>query len=130
LKLTSLIEGFYNEQSNVLIPDTITVGLRSTVSPYDLIETQKNISNSAGISSLNFYNVYYYTDYYLQIRHRNSLETWAAQVCHLLRLFEFWLVHNHRHMNNMKQKGSRWTYIGVHQDGIIDAGDIINIPRI
>ncbi|MEO7358424.1 MAG: hypothetical protein ABIY50_12975, partial [Ignavibacteria bacterium] len=78
LSLTALIQGFYNPSTNFMITDTVTVFLRSATSPYAIIEFSKNILSPSGIGTFIFSNVTNGTNYYIVIKHRNSIETWST----------------------------------------------------
>ena len=73
------IQGMYDPIANTEIPDTVTVILRKNISPYDIVDSAKNIllGPSAG-QDFYFGKVHNNVPYYIQIRHRNSLETWSA----------------------------------------------------
>lgn len=76
LNLTALIEGLYDGSS--MVPDTVTVELRNTSAPYNLVESRKAVLNASGVGSVNFYNASDATNYYLAIKHRNGLQTWSS----------------------------------------------------
>ena len=71
-------EGFYNSSTNNLnIRDTTVIYLRNISSPYSIVDSACSV-----IDSLNFTGSFLFSNapsgtYYLQIRHRNSLETWS-----------------------------------------------------
>jgi hypothetical protein len=76
LSLTALIQGFYNGVT--MVPDTVTVQLRNTGSPYTLAEQKKVLLNSSGAGTGSFTTVTGGTPYFVVIRHRNCVETWSA----------------------------------------------------
>ncbi|MEO6694872.1 MAG: hypothetical protein ABIY50_13870 [Ignavibacteria bacterium] len=76
LQLTALIEGFWNCTSN--IGDTLTVELRSATSPFGIIDVASGKSDGSGNLTVSFDAVIANnTNYYIVIRHRNSIETWS-----------------------------------------------------
>lgn len=77
LNLTLFIQGFYDATSNTQIPDTVKVYLRNTTSPYSLLDSSKAFSSASGIAALSFSKVFDGSPYYIQVKHRNSLETWS-----------------------------------------------------
>ncbi len=77
LNLTAFIEGFYNSVSNSMISDTARVYLKNNLSPYNTIDSAKGILNSSGIGSFLFSNAVNGVNYYLAVKHRNSIETWS-----------------------------------------------------
>lgn len=129
LNLGALLEGLYNEISNSMVPDTVKVILRDAVSPYPVIDSVKGILNSSGNGLYNFQKAVNSTDYFIIVKHRNSIETWSAAgnrftVNNLN--YNFTLSENKAFGNNLKLKGNRYCiYSGdVNQDGSADAGDI------
>ena len=83
LNLTAFIEGFYNGAS--MISDSVKIELRSSVSPYNLVESKAMILNSSGNGNCTFAAPTESTPYYLVLKHRNSIETWSAlpQIFHI-----------------------------------------------
>jgi len=80
LNLTALIEGFYDINSNLLIPDTLRVYIRNSLSPYAIVDSAKSYLNSSGIGIFNFSNVVNGDNYFIQLNHRNSIETWSDSI--------------------------------------------------
>src|ERR1700675_1662560 len=55
LKLSALIEGFYNQGTNKMIRDTVKIYIRvSTPAPYTLVDSQKVVLDSLGNVTINF----------------------------------------------------------------------------
>jgi len=77
LTLSSFIQGFYNPISNLTVTDTLTVELRSVVSPYALIQGSKAVLEINGICPVSFDNLDYDFLHYIVLKHRNSIETWS-----------------------------------------------------
>ncbi|MDQ3018981.1 MAG: SBBP repeat-containing protein [Bacteroidota bacterium] len=132
LHLTSLIEGFYNNITNKIIKDTVSVYLRNSTVPYAIVDLAKKIIDSAGNGTFKFFNATNSVPYYIVIKHRNSIETWSSGV-------------NSFSLNNLtynfttaasKAYGSNQSQIDlfpirfaiysgdVNQDGIIDLSDL------
>ncbi|MEO8211430.1 MAG: SBBP repeat-containing protein, partial [bacterium] len=78
LNLTVFIEGFYNPASNNLISDTARVYLRNASAPYNTIDSSKKLLSSAGTGAFLFSNAANGVNYYLMVKHRNSIETWSS----------------------------------------------------
>ena len=74
----ALMQGFYTAESNTLITDTIYTYLREIASPHNIVSSSKAVCNSAGRATFSFGNINFLQHYYLQVGHRNTLETWAA----------------------------------------------------
>ncbi|MBS1550976.1 MAG: S8 family serine peptidase [Bacteroidetes bacterium] len=128
LTLNVLIEGLYSENSDTMIPDSVTVLLRKSYSPFQIADSSRSVINSSGRGSFNFLNSANDTDYYIVVKHRNGLETWSSV---LKRFSSSLMVYNFTDSvsksfgNNMTLKGSRYCiYSGdVNKDGAIDAND-------
>ena len=77
LNLTALIEGFYD--GSTMVSDTVTVELRNTSPGYALVEQAKVVLNTSGNNAaVNFFTAADATNYYIVVKHRNSLQTWSA----------------------------------------------------
>lgn len=79
LDLSVLIQGFYNPSTNLLIEDTVKAYIRSNVSPFSILDSATAKLNSSGLGLFGFQseNVVYDQQYYIQLEHRNSIETWS-----------------------------------------------------
>ena len=79
INLSVIVEGFYSAASNKLnMKDTMTVQLRNSNSPYSLVESSIGIIDSVTLlGSFKIMNTPT-GNYYLAVRHRNSIETWSA----------------------------------------------------
>jgi hypothetical protein len=78
LNLSLLIQARYDASVDLMIQDTVTVYLRNSYSPFNTIDSSKGIINSSGDGQYNFSNANSEINYYLTVRHRNSIETWSA----------------------------------------------------
>ncbi|MEO8209570.1 MAG: hypothetical protein ABI840_03330, partial [bacterium] len=131
LNLTAFIEGFYNSTSNAMISDTATVYLRSIVAPYNKIDSSKGILTGTGIGTFNFSSAVDGINYYIVVKHRNSIETWSntgnAFSSGSL-TYNFSTAANKAYGNNMIQADASpvrfAVYSGdVNQDGSVDLTD-------
>ena len=132
LNLSCLIEGLYNSVSNTMIGDTVTVNLRSKVSPFTLISSSKTFLNSSGTSVVNFTNAVNGTDYYIQILHRNALETYSGMPFSFTSnagSYDFTTAASQALGNNLALKGTEYcNYSGdTDHNGIIDLSDLIYV---
>ncbi|MBI5728120.1 MAG: FG-GAP repeat protein, partial [Ignavibacteriales bacterium] len=135
VNLSAFIEGFYNEQTDEQIADTIKVYLCSTTAPYEKIDSATALLSTAGAASVKFFNTVT-GNYYLVINHRNSIETWSKLGGEAVAKgasinYNFCSEATQAFGNNLKQKGSRWClYSGdANQDGIVDFGDLTLIDN-
>ena len=132
--ITTLMQGFYNNVTNQLsMSDTVRAYLRNTFAPYAVVDSSIGI-----IDSLTFKASYQFPNapdgnYYIQLKHRNSLETWSKfgvnyQTSITLN-YDFTFAASQSYGNNTILKGSKYCmYSGdVTQDGYIDLADVVNI---
>ncbi|MEO8666344.1 MAG: LamG-like jellyroll fold domain-containing protein, partial [Ignavibacteria bacterium] len=75
----SLIQGFYDPASNTMIRDTAKCYLRNSFAPYSLVDSGRSYLNTDGSGTFTFFstNILKSTAYLLQLKHRNSIETWS-----------------------------------------------------
>lgn len=73
------IQGFYNLQIHRMNrSDTAVAYLRSFNSPYNIVDSAKALFNEFGVFNVSFRNASNNTPYFLEILHRNSIETWSS----------------------------------------------------
>jgi hypothetical protein len=124
---TALIEGFYN--GTVMEPDTISIELRNSTSPFSLVDESKIVLNSSGEGSPKFYNAETGVPYYVVVKHRNAIETWSASPQTFLTStldYDFTTSSSKAYGNNLKLIGTKWCLFGgdVNQDGVVEATDL------
>jgi hypothetical protein len=124
---TALIEGFYNGVS--MISDSVTLEIRNTVAPFNLVDQKKTFLNSIGVGAVVFNNLINGNPYYLVLKHRNGLETWSAlpQTFTANSLtYDFTTGQDKAYGNNLKLVGTKWCIYGgdVNQDGLIETADL------
>jgi spore germination protein YaaH len=129
LNINALIEGFYDSDINLMNSDTITVELRNTSSPYDLVEYKKLILDSNGWGVGNFLLTKNSTPYYIAFKHRNSIATWSAASQSFaggVLSYNFTTDSAKAFGNNMTKKGAKWCiYSGdIIRDEFIDGSDV------
>lgn len=120
-------EGFYNGTSS--IADTVKVYLHNPASPYSILDSAKKNVTSAGIVLISFPNAGT-GNYYIDIRHRNALQTWSQSPVGFTlgsnSSYDFTSAQSQAFGNNQKFKINRWClYSGdANQDGFIDVSDL------
>ncbi|MBK6539617.1 MAG: hypothetical protein IPG09_18320 [Ignavibacteria bacterium] len=134
LNLKLFMEGFYDTGTNTLISDTVALSLRNSVSPYLIAGTVKSTLNSSGNGT--FYIIFLSngTGYYIQVKHRNSIETWSSSITTFstnVMSYDFLNICISGIRSNMTLKGSVYAiYPGdINQDGIIDVGDLSQVEN-
>ena len=128
-------EGFYEKSDQHLrMKDTITVYLRSSLTPYNIQDSAKGVVDSVSFNaSVKFKYDLPPANYYLDIRHRNSIETWSAVPVEYSFgtkvVYDFTETSASAYGSNEKQVDGNWgIYSGdVDQNGKIDLADVINI---
>ena len=129
-----IMEGFYNIATNNLnMTDTVRAYLRNMSPPYAVIDSAKGLLDSLTFkSALQFANAPTGT-YYIQLKHRNSLETWSRNGINYIQdstlNYDFTFAANQAYENNEILKGTKYClYSGdVSQDGFIDLTDVVLI---
>ena len=76
LDLSMLLYSFYDADTNAIVRNKITVYLRNSSSPYAIVDSAEGYLSSAGADSLVFYNKVYGVNYFIQFKHKNSIESW------------------------------------------------------
>lgn len=109
--------------------DTVTVLLRSAVSPYAVVETKKVSLSGAGTASVVFTGAVNGVSYYIVVKHRNSVETWSKTggevfVNGILN-YDFTTAASQAFGNNMVLVGSDYAFYSgdVNDDGFVDGAD-------
>lgn len=122
-------EGLYNVNNNTITRDTIRVYLRNATSPFAKVDSGKVYLDQSGHGSVTFNNAANGVNYYLQVIHRNSMETWSGtpkMFSGNSLAYDFTNASSKAYGDNMKLSGSHWViYAGDVTDfGTIDATDI------
>ena len=124
------IQGFWNGTTQV--SDTVKCHLRNSTSPYAEVAVTSAVLDNSGFSSFNFNSVSA-GSYYLEITHRNSLETWSAQPQAVVPggsyNYDFTTAANKAYGNNIILKSGKYCNYSadVNQDGFVNLTDVIII---
>lgn len=129
LNLTVAIEGFWNGTTQV--SDTIRCNLRNSVAPYNLIDQGIAVLNDSGYATVTFPKAVS-GNYYLQILHRNALETWSAapvNISYNLNNYDFTTSSSKAFGDNMILfSGKYCIYEGdANQDGSVTLTDLLQV---
>lgn len=122
---------FVNSGSYWTLNDTIRFQLRQSAFPYSIADSAKTvIANSPYMYDILFNNAYT-GNYYLVVKHRNSIETWSNTVFYTRgnQLFVNFINPGIAYGNNTVQLIPTETWRGIYtgdqnQDGIVDATDL------
>ncbi|MBV6479282.1 MAG: hypothetical protein HGGPFJEG_02053 [Ignavibacteria bacterium] len=132
LNLKLLTEGLYNNSIDLLArKDTMKVYLRNADAPYSIVDSAISTIDTVTFTGLfEFFNAFS-GQYYIQVKHFNSLETWSKSGGETLSLnvsinnFDFTNSSGQAYGGNMILEGSRYCFYSgdIDQNGIIDASD-------
>lgn len=137
-KISAIIEGLYNSGTNKLnASDTARAYLRSTSSPYSIVDSSKAVLVDSTMSG-NFRFDYALTgNYYISLKHRNSIETWSkagGETYNTMtyQTYDFTNSISKAYGNNMIQVDVSPVEFAVfsgdvNQDGNIDVKDLVDI---
>ena len=142
LNLSALIQGFYNEPSNTMIKDSMRVYLWVNVLGFHLLDSSIALLNNQGEGLFSFKNSSQIDGlpFVVQLKHRNSIETWSNPLNSFVTLTGFEGTYDFR-TDNSKAFGNNMMpvdvtpiryaiYSGdVNQDGSVNALDISEIDN-
>jgi pimeloyl-ACP methyl ester carboxylesterase len=135
LLVNALLQAQYDPILNRLNSnDSITAYLRNIYSPYSIIDSSKSLIDSNTFKGNFLFLNAISGDYYVVLKHRNSVETWSKSggisfTQSDTAYFDFTFSQSQAYGNNLIQIGTKWCiYSGdVNQDGYIDLTDILLI---
>lgn len=129
-------EALYNESTNKLNRnDTVSVYLRSTFSPYAIVDSAKTVIDSVSLSGqLTFPNADP-CNYYIDVKYFNGIRTWSKAGGEMLTgdgsiyNYDFSTASSQAYGNNLSLTGSKYCiYTGdVDQNGVVTLEDVINV---
>ena len=136
LTLNLFIQGFYNAATNLMLRDTVTVYLRSFTPPFNKIDSAKTYVAPDAVNTFTFTSpaIVNNTNYYLQVYHRNSLETWSKGIKFISNTASCDLTTSNIQAygeNEVQIDASPVTY-GIYsgdviRDGSIDLNDVLKV---
>jgi hypothetical protein len=116
--------------------DTVRAYLRNTSSPFNIVDSGKGVVDSVTHSAQILFANAPSGTYYIQIKHRNSIETWSKSGGETYNRgsafsYDFTTAIAQAYGSNMILKGTEFCiYSGdVNQDGVIDATDVAAIDN-
>lgn len=130
LRVKLLPEGFYSINDDKMNGDYAVVLLRRNSCPYEVLESTRCWIDSSGNIETFFWDVPDGQQFFMEIRHRNSISTWSAngfnQFLNREFYYNFTLSPSMAFGSNLMLKGVRWCFFGgdVDQNGFIDGIDM------
>lgn len=136
MNITAVTEGYYNTGTGKMnMKDTMTVYLRNSVVPYQIVDSAKGIIDSVTFTgTFNFINVSS-GNYYLHLKGRNSLETWSklpqTVTAGSTGSYDFTDSQTKAFGDNLVLKGTEYCiYSGdINKDGAVNLTDILAIQN-
>ncbi len=138
INMSLAIQGFLNPATNRMsMNDTVRAYLRSVSVPFNVIDSSIALIDSASLRGIyRFYNASSGT-YYLQLKHRNSIETWSRAGGELYAFgsvynYDFTNSRNKAYGNNLILRGSEYCiYNGdIDQNGTVDLSDLLDTYNV
>ncbi len=135
IEITLIPEGFLNTASGTLnMKDTVRAYLRNTLSPFDIIDSAKDIIDSIDFSGQFLFSNAPSGTYYIMIKHRNSIETWSKSGGEIYSFdqalsYDYTTSSSRAFGNNLILNGSKYCiYSGdADQDGFVNLTDVLLI---
>ncbi|MBS1551590.1 MAG: endonuclease [Bacteroidetes bacterium] len=131
LNLTAVIEGFYNSAAGKMnIKDTVKVYLRNASFPFAVMDSAKSVLDSVSLTGSFVFNKIVSGNYYIELRHRNFIETWSKLAISITAggtfSYNFSDSAAKAYGDNQVFKTNKFClYSGdVNSDGIIDVSDL------
>jgi hypothetical protein len=131
LSLTALIQARYI--GSVMVSDTVMVELHDA-SSFALVDQDREILSASGSGTFKLNNAINGTNYYIAVKHRNSIETWSASAQHFTSYalnYDFTTAITQAYGNNLiLQSGKYCLFSGdVNQDGFVTSDDYTGIDN-
>jgi hypothetical protein len=136
-------QGFFNTSTLQLNQgDSVKVYARNSSSPYALKDSAKSVLNVSTFDGMFAFNQLYTGNYFLEVRHRNSIKTWSASATSQTMgtssfVYDFTNDQSKAYGNNqikiyppsLTSSSNGLILFGIYggdvnQDGVVDAGDL------
>ena len=123
----------WNNILNYELPDTVMIGLRNENPPFDVRDISISKFDSSGEGEFNFSNVTDSVNYFITVKHRNSIETWSSESHKFINAtmnYNFSRAITQAYGNNMIQIDTSPVLFGIYggdvnQDGLVNSSDIL-----
>jgi PKD repeat protein len=142
VNLTLFLEGLFNgtgmnkaqnasgNQFPGIIADQIQVRLHQSSPPYSSVSAPYTIDLTTAGNAVLTIPASFNSNYYLSVKHRNSVETWSNQPIPFNSgtiSYNFSTAASQAFGNNMKLMNEKYVFYSgdINQDGLVDSGDMI-----
>jgi len=138
LQLNLFIQGRYNQTTNSMIGDTLQIQIRNNFSPYSIVGSARSYIIASGNGIFNFPTAVNGTNYYIVVKHRNSIETWSKSPGQSFSSdilnYDFTIASSQAYGNNLAVVDLSPISFGIYSgdvnlDGTIDATDVALIDN-
>ncbi len=138
LNISAIMQGFYNPSTDLMIRDTMRMYIREQFSPYSILDSSVAFLDSTGLGLITVDAHLLKTGIQVQLKHRNSIETWTDGVGIILQndniQYNFSDDVSRAFGNNQIQIDSSPLLFGIYsgdvnQDGTIDASDLSDVDN-
>lgn len=131
VSITAIPDGLYDNVNNRLnMKDSVKVYLRENAAPNNIVDSAMGVLDSLTFTASLIFNKALTGNYYIDVKHRNSLETWSKSggVNYTVAVntnYNFTTAVDQSYGNNMILKNGKWCmYSGdIDRDGFINGND-------
>lgn len=116
--------------------DTVRVYLRNNTTPFAVVDSAVSVIDSVSFVAPCVFKNVNTGNYYIQVIHRNAIETWSksggeAVTKGIFSLYDFTTAASQAYGNNLTSVSSYWLmYSGdVNRDGSVDGTDLLDIDN-
>ena len=116
------------------LSDTVNVYLHQSVSPFNTVDSTSTVLDSVTLKGMCFFSNAPTGKYYIEVRHRNALETWSRPGGDSLKkggvtVYDFTTDSTKAFGDNQTLVGTKYCLFSgdVVKDGSIDASDLIAV---
>lgn len=129
VNITAIPDGLYDNVNNRLnMKDSVRIYLRENAAPNNIADSAIGVLDSLTFTASVIFNKALTGNYYVEVKHRNSIETWGNTVNYTVAVntnYDFTSSVTQAYGNNMILKNGKWCmYSGdINQDGFINGND-------
>lgn len=130
VNITAIPEGLYDAANNRLnMKDSVKIYLRESAAPNSIVDSAMGVLDSLTFTAPVIFNKALTGNYYIEVKHRNSLETWSSGSVNYTAAvntnYNFTSAVTQAYGSNMVLKNGRWCFYSgdINQDGFINGND-------